>query len=486
MGKCKGSKCKSSTNCDDCVTKHLTREFKEKRARAILKAKVGASSYNQVKRETYDPFYWARGLPAQQIFKQPKRQDLAFTLQDVENQIEKAFAKRDKQQPNGQIFRIIHENIMPLAPKHEKTFHSSIDTSTDDLPSFTKILTNTQGTQFDVPQSDQETQHDAQYADNETQHEAQYADNETQHDAQYADQGTQYEPDEEVVIGTSPYEEEVVNEDETPLQPSPEVGSLSLASAHETSQQITPSFSQSINDAINSDDVGAETMRMLLYSDAKEPPNQSYPPSEGEEDPQEPLFEFEGLDTPRPSETDRLESSYEPNKSQKKAGYYAPFGQGLQPDFGSSPISPVVLPKLKLPNVVETPRRDEVDEVRGALEKQRNKTTPETPLSPILGADTTFPITPFSPHLSSESEPKNTFQLSSRGDKKGGKKERVRRTDAQIAADKLKMFQGQPTITMQFPTDKNSQLAAVDKDDLEAQKAPIATSRPVFNFIGEL
>ena len=37
MAKCKGGKCK--TNCDDCVTKHLTKQFKEKRAKAILKAK---------------------------------------------------------------------------------------------------------------------------------------------------------------------------------------------------------------------------------------------------------------------------------------------------------------------------------------------------------------------------------------------------------------------------------------------------------------
>ena len=83
MAKCKGGKCKSSKNCDDCVTKHLTKQFKEKRAKAILKAK-----YNPAK--SYDPFHWARGLPAQQIFKQPKRLDLAFTLQDVENKIEKS------------------------------------------------------------------------------------------------------------------------------------------------------------------------------------------------------------------------------------------------------------------------------------------------------------------------------------------------------------------------------------------------------------
>ena len=183
MAKCKDGKCKSSANCDDCVTKHLTKQFKEKRAKAILKAK-----YNPVKRDaSYDPFHWARGLPPQQIFKQPKRQDLAFTLQDVENQIEKAFAKRDK--PNKQVIRVIHEGMYGTQPDKtgsfkpltEKPKSASLSTSTDDLPSFTKIMSKTSetqydnaeteetGTQYDVSQTDQETQHKPETGEIETQ-----------------------------------------------------------------------------------------------------------------------------------------------------------------------------------------------------------------------------------------------------------------------------------------------------------------------------
>ena len=94
-----------------------------------------------------------------------------------------------------------------------------------------------------------------------------------------------------------------------------------------------------------------------------------------------------------------------------------------------------------------------------------------------------------SPLLNSAAEPKNSLQLSSRGDKKGsGKTDRVRRTDAQITADSAKLLQGQPTITTKFPTVENTQLSRVEKGDLDPFKTPIAPSRevPAFNFIGEL
>ena len=139
-------------------------------------------------------------------------------------------------------------------------------------------------------------------------------------------------------------------------------------------------------------------------------------------------------------------------------------------------ISPV-LPKLKLTNVVETPRKDEVEEVRDALERQKEKAKPS-----ISWIGT--PLTPPSPELFSQSpsEPKDSFQFSSRGAKSGGKPDRLRRTNAQIAEDSARLLDGQPVITSRFPMIKNTQLSRVDNDDLEAQKTPVAQSREVAPF----
>ena len=130
---------------------------------------------------------------------------------------------------------------------------------------------------------------------------------------------------------------------------------------------------------------------------------------------------------------------------------------------------------MKLTNVVETPRKEEVEEVRDALERQREKTKPS-----ISWIGT--PLTPPSPELLSQSpsEPKDSFQFSSRGAKSGGKPDRLRRTNAQIAEDSARLLQGQPTITTQFPTEKNKHLSRVD--DTELQKEPVAESREVVPF----
>ena len=443
MAKCKGGKCKSSKNCDDCVTKHLTKQFKEKRAKAILKAK-----YNPAK--SYDPFHWARGLPSQQIFQQPKRHDLAFTLQDVENHIEKAFAKRDKPE---QIIRVIHEGNSfkePLAPRQKSASFF------DDLPSFDRIISNREiETQTDHPYEEVSNQFGVPQTDQETETE----------EIHQTDQETQYKPETGEI--------ETQTEEGDPLPPSPEVGSLSLSSPHETSQ-VSPSFSQSIVEALNDPDVGAETIRMLDYSGYDEAPNDSPLPSGADDSPVQPYGDwFEDDEPPPDDETERLESSYEPNKSQKKKGYYPKLGVGLQ--FGSPLISPE-LPRLKLTNVVETPRKEEVEEVRDALERQKGKAKPS-----ISWIGT--PLTPPSPELLSQSpEPKDSFQFSSRGAKSGGKPDRLRRTNAQIAADSARLLDGQPVITSRFPTIKNTQLSRVDKDDLESQKTPVAESRE-FSFI---
>ena len=136
-------------------------------------------------------------------------------------------------------------------------------------------------------------------------------------------------------------------------------------------------------------------------------------------------------------------------------------------------ISPV-LPKFKLTNVVETPRKEEVEEVRGALERQKRKAKPS-----ISWVGT--PLTPPSPELLSQSpEPKDSLQVSSRYYKSGGKKDRLRRTNAQIAEDSARLLDGQPTITTQFVTEKIKHLSRVD--DAELQKAPVAESREVVPF----
>ena len=149
---------------------------------------------------------------------------------------------------------------------------------------------------------------------------------------------------------------------------------------------------------------------------------------------------------------------------------------GIGVQFGSPAISPV-LPPLRLTNVMNTPRKEEVEEVRGALERQREKAKPS-----ISWVGT--PLTPPSPELLSQSpltaEPKDSFQLSSRGAKSGGKPDKLRRSNAQIAEDSEKLLQGQPRITTQFPTVKNTELSKVGKGDYET---PVAESRPSFNFI---
>ena len=72
--------------------------------------------------------------------------------------------------------------------------------------------------------------------------------------------------------------------------------------------------------------------------------------------------------------------------------------------------------------------------------------------------------------------------ISSRGAKSGGKPDRLRRTNAQIAEDSARFLDGQPVITSRFPMIKNTQLSRVDKDDLEAQKKTVAESHEVVPF----
>ena len=81
---------------------------------------------------------------------------------------------------------------------------------------------------------------------------------------------------------------------------------------------------------------------MLDYSGYDEAPIDSPLPSGADDSPVQPYGDWFEDDEP-PPEDNSLESSYEPNKSQKKRGYYPTLGVGLQ--FGSPLISPV-LPKL--------------------------------------------------------------------------------------------------------------------------------------------
>ena len=92
-GKCKGKKCPKK--CDDCVEKHLTKELTEKRKKAILKAKINSKLPMPIRDLTNANanFAWANQLPPQQIIPKLKREDLAFTLKDIENKIEEAFKK---------------------------------------------------------------------------------------------------------------------------------------------------------------------------------------------------------------------------------------------------------------------------------------------------------------------------------------------------------------------------------------------------------
>ena len=87
-GKCKGKKCPKK--CDDCVEKHITKELTEKRKKAVLRAKINSKFPIPQK---VDSFAWANQLPPQQIIPKLKREDLAFTLKDIENKIEEAFKK---------------------------------------------------------------------------------------------------------------------------------------------------------------------------------------------------------------------------------------------------------------------------------------------------------------------------------------------------------------------------------------------------------
>ena len=92
-GKCKGKKCPKK--CDDCVEKHITKELTEKRKKAVLRAKINSKFPIPIDKlpQKVDSFAWANQLPPQQIIPKLKREDLAFTLKDIENKIEEAFKK---------------------------------------------------------------------------------------------------------------------------------------------------------------------------------------------------------------------------------------------------------------------------------------------------------------------------------------------------------------------------------------------------------
>ena len=95
MAKCKGSKCKSSADCDDCVVKAArkvaAKKTKERNAMLLLKAKI---LEKMPKPAPVDPFASYRSLPRGQKIYQPSAQPL--TLQNVADEIERAFARRDR------------------------------------------------------------------------------------------------------------------------------------------------------------------------------------------------------------------------------------------------------------------------------------------------------------------------------------------------------------------------------------------------------
>jgi hypothetical protein len=95
MTKCKGSKCKSAADCDDCVVKAArkasAKKTKERNAMLLLKAKI---LEKMPKQAPVDPFASYRNLPRKQRALAPSPQNL--TLQNVADEIERAFARRDK------------------------------------------------------------------------------------------------------------------------------------------------------------------------------------------------------------------------------------------------------------------------------------------------------------------------------------------------------------------------------------------------------
>lgn len=84
--KCKGP-CKGK-DCDDCFKKAARKRTKERNATLLLKAKLMAKMPNLFS----DPFASYRALPKQQAIPQGPQ----LTLQNVAEEVEKAFAKRDK------------------------------------------------------------------------------------------------------------------------------------------------------------------------------------------------------------------------------------------------------------------------------------------------------------------------------------------------------------------------------------------------------
>ena len=95
MAKCKGSKCKSAADCDDCVVKAArkasAKKTKERNAMLLLKAKI---LEKMPKAAPVDPFASYRSLPQRQKIYQPSAK--ALTLQNVADEIERAFARRDR------------------------------------------------------------------------------------------------------------------------------------------------------------------------------------------------------------------------------------------------------------------------------------------------------------------------------------------------------------------------------------------------------
>jgi len=102
MTNCKGAKCKSAKDCDDCVVKAArkasAKKTKERNAMLLLKAKI---LEKMPKAAPVDPFASYRNLPRKQHALAPSPQNL--TLQNVADEIERAFARRDKRSeaPSG-------------------------------------------------------------------------------------------------------------------------------------------------------------------------------------------------------------------------------------------------------------------------------------------------------------------------------------------------------------------------------------------------
>ena len=92
---CKGSKCKSASDCDDCVKKNAAKRKKVRDATLLMKAKI-MKNMKPTKYDTspwFDNFASYRNLPAKQIALPPSMRTL--TLEDVNKEIDIALLKRD-------------------------------------------------------------------------------------------------------------------------------------------------------------------------------------------------------------------------------------------------------------------------------------------------------------------------------------------------------------------------------------------------------